>query len=181
MVQNLQVLLFSFFLLSTFSALPSSSLSSIYTSRFGTHILFSYSSLSLSSHSPVSSLKDMYTNLLTVAAKKYVSVVGVKPIGNYAVQVHILHLRSPSPPLSSPLSSLPFPLSLPSSSSPFFLIYFIQLLFDDRHETGIYSWDLLYDLGQNKWAVMRRYLTEMKKWGRKRVPRESKKKEEESP
>ncbi len=34
--------------------------------------------------------------------------------------------------------------------------YAVQLVFDDGHDTGIYSWDTLYELGENKarnWAV----------------------------
>jgi DUF971 family protein len=34
--------------------------------------------------------------------------------------------------------------------------YAIRIIFDDKHETGIFSWDLLHDLGQNfatRWAA----------------------------
>lgn len=44
-----------------------------------------------------------------VYGKKDVNIVGIDPVGHYAV----------------------------------------KLIFDDGHQTGIYSWDVLYDLGQN--------------------------------
>ncbi|MEZ5994189.1 MAG: gamma-butyrobetaine hydroxylase-like domain-containing protein [Hyphomonadaceae bacterium] len=35
--------------------------------------------------------------------------------------------------------------------------YAVRIVFDDGHDTGLYSWDLLYDFGRNKDAIMRRY------------------------
>ncbi|MGD8484303.1 MAG: DUF971 domain-containing protein [Thioalkalispiraceae bacterium] len=46
--------------------------------------------------------------------------------------------------------------------------YAIQLFFDDNHDTGIYSWETLYDLGKNydtKWAD---YLKRLEEAGHKR-------------
>lgn len=35
--------------------------------------------------------------------------------------------------------------------------YAVQLFFDDGHDTGIYSWTFLYDLGKNMEANLARY------------------------
>lgn len=35
--------------------------------------------------------------------------------------------------------------------------YAVRIVFDDGHDTGLYSWDLLYQLGAEKDALMRRY------------------------
>jgi DUF971 family protein len=36
--------------------------------------------------------------------------------------------------------------------------YAIRILFDDGHDTGIYSWRYLRELGENREALWRRYL-----------------------
>ena len=36
--------------------------------------------------------------------------------------------------------------------------YAVRILFDDRHDTGIYSWDYLYQLGKEQPARWRDYL-----------------------
>ena len=36
--------------------------------------------------------------------------------------------------------------------------YAVRLIFDDLHDTGIYSWDYLYELGHTQDTVWRRYL-----------------------
>ena len=46
--------------------------------------------------------------------------------------------------------------------------YAIQLYFDDEHNTGIYSWDTLYTLGQNQEALWKDYLDRLEKAGHKR-------------
>ncbi|MGH8120084.1 MAG: gamma-butyrobetaine hydroxylase-like domain-containing protein [Gammaproteobacteria bacterium] len=46
--------------------------------------------------------------------------------------------------------------------------YAIKLIFDDGHQTGIYSWDYLYDMGCNQEQYWREYLTELDKAGHKR-------------
>ena len=46
--------------------------------------------------------------------------------------------------------------------------YAIQLFFDDNHDTGIYSWDTLYNLGKNKEENWKNYLEEMKAAGHTR-------------
>lgn len=48
--------------------------------------------------------------------------------------------------------------------------YAIQLRFSDGHDTGIYSWDLLYDYGQRQQALWERYLTRLREAGAAREP-----------
>ena len=48
--------------------------------------------------------------------------------------------------------------------------YAVRLMFDDLHDTGIYTWDYLYELGQNrdrKWAA---YLQALEAGGLSRDP-----------
>jgi len=35
--------------------------------------------------------------------------------------------------------------------------YAVRISFDDGHDTGLYSWDLLYDLGRDKEKLLRVY------------------------
>ena len=46
--------------------------------------------------------------------------------------------------------------------------YAIQLFFDDNHDTGIYSWDTLYSLGQNHETLWQEYLDKLKAAGHER-------------
>lgn len=46
--------------------------------------------------------------------------------------------------------------------------YAIRLIFDDRHDTGIFSWDLLYRLGQEYPARWRKYLDALERAGKSR-------------
>ena len=43
--------------------------------------------------------------------------------------------------------------------------YAIQIYFDDEHNTGIYSWDTLYNLGTNKEKNWQDYLDRLKTAG----------------
>ena len=45
--------------------------------------------------------------------------------------------------------------------------YAIQPTFDDGHDTGIYSWETLYDLGKNRDSYWKRYLENLEKAGHK--------------
>ncbi|MDQ4136152.1 MAG: DUF971 domain-containing protein [Pseudomonadota bacterium] len=66
----------------------------------------------------------------TVPGKRYVEIIGVEPVGNYAV----------------------------------------KLRFDDMHDTGIYGWDYLHELGARhgeKWA---NYLADLDAKGLSRDP-----------
>jgi len=46
--------------------------------------------------------------------------------------------------------------------------YAVQLSFDDNHDTGIYSWDTLYNLGENHATLWPEYLKRMEEAGHKR-------------
>ena len=48
--------------------------------------------------------------------------------------------------------------------------YAIQLSFSDGHDTGIYSWDLLYDFGLLQEEMWQRYLDRMIEAGASREP-----------
>jgi len=48
--------------------------------------------------------------------------------------------------------------------------YAIQLTFSDGHDTGIYSWDLLYDYGLHQEEMWRRYVKRMEEAGTNREP-----------
>ncbi|MCG6899535.1 MAG: DUF971 domain-containing protein [Gammaproteobacteria bacterium] len=43
--------------------------------------------------------------------------------------------------------------------------YAIQPTFDDGHDTGIYSWETLYDLGRNRDRYWKEYLEKLEKAG----------------
>jgi DUF971 family protein len=36
--------------------------------------------------------------------------------------------------------------------------YAVRIVFDDHHDTGIYSWSYLYELGRDREAIWQRYL-----------------------
>ncbi len=46
--------------------------------------------------------------------------------------------------------------------------YAIKLIFTDGHDTGLYSWDYLYDLGQKQSQLWAEYLTRLMAAGIKR-------------
>jgi len=46
--------------------------------------------------------------------------------------------------------------------------YAVQLHFDDDHNTGIYSWETLYDLGVNQQQLWKDYLERLEQAGHKR-------------
>lgn len=48
--------------------------------------------------------------------------------------------------------------------------YAVRLTFDDGHDTGLYSWDLLVDLGRNKTRHWTEYLDELREKGLSRDP-----------
>lgn len=48
--------------------------------------------------------------------------------------------------------------------------YALQLVFDDGHDTGLYSWRYLYELCQNQEARWQEYLTRLDKAGANRDP-----------
>lgn len=46
--------------------------------------------------------------------------------------------------------------------------YAVQLVFSDGHDSGLYSWDYLHDLGVNQEALWQRYLERMEEAGASR-------------
>ena len=48
--------------------------------------------------------------------------------------------------------------------------YAIRLIFDDLHDTGIYSWSYLYQLGRDHGQIWSCYLEELEKRGLSRDP-----------
>ena len=48
--------------------------------------------------------------------------------------------------------------------------YAIQLKFSDGHDTGIYSWDLLYDYGERQDKMWQQYLERLREAGASRDP-----------
>tara|TARA_B100001123_G_scaffold438230_1_gene572677 strand:- start:3812 stop:4195 length:384 start_codon:yes stop_codon:yes gene_type:complete len=48
--------------------------------------------------------------------------------------------------------------------------YAIRIRFDDLHETGLYSWSYLYELGLNQDLLWRKYLNALKAKGLSRYP-----------
>ena len=52
--------------------------------------------------------------------------------------------------------------------------YAVQPTFSDGHSTGIYSWDLLYDYGENQDEMWREYLQRLEAAGASREAKPSK-------
>ncbi len=51
--------------------------------------------------------------------------------------------------------------------------YAVQLTFSDGHDTGIYSWDLLYEYGARQNEMWQQYLKRMEEAGASREPQSS--------
>jgi len=51
--------------------------------------------------------------------------------------------------------------------------YAIRIKFDDLHDTGIYTWDYLYELGVKQEEIWARYLETLAEKGLSRDPRNS--------
>ncbi|MBP2228206.1 gamma-butyrobetaine hydroxylase-like domain-containing protein [Azospirillum agricola] len=66
----------------------------------------------------------------TVAGRRHVGVMGVEPVGNYAVRI----------------------------------------LFDDLHDSGIFSWTYLYEIGADQDRLWAEYLAELEAKGLSRDP-----------
>lgn len=77
--------------------------------------------------SPSAEVRGHGAEILQVGKEK-VKVVGVEPVGNYAV----------------------------------------RLKFDDGHDTGLYSWPVLHELGKNQPGNWERYLRRLKEAGYQR-------------
>lgn len=48
--------------------------------------------------------------------------------------------------------------------------YALKLTFDDGHDSGLYTWDYLYELGQHQVARWHDYLQQMEEAGESREP-----------
>lgn len=48
--------------------------------------------------------------------------------------------------------------------------YAVKIAFDDLHDTGIYTWDLLYDMGKDQDAMWSNYLADLESAGLSRDP-----------
>lgn len=48
--------------------------------------------------------------------------------------------------------------------------YAIRIVFDDGHDTGIYSWEFLHDLGSNQDKYWQDYVTDLKTANASRLP-----------
>jgi len=48
--------------------------------------------------------------------------------------------------------------------------YAVQLVFSDGHDSGLYSWDYLHDLGVRQEALWKQYLERMNEAGARREP-----------
>ncbi|MGD9583464.1 MAG: gamma-butyrobetaine hydroxylase-like domain-containing protein [Lysobacterales bacterium] len=47
--------------------------------------------------------------------------------------------------------------------------YAVQLAFDDGHDSGLFSWDTLYDLGRNQASYWQQYLNDLAAAGKSRA------------
>ena len=47
--------------------------------------------------------------------------------------------------------------------------YALKLVFDDGHDTGIYTWDYLYELGKKQESLWNTYLDELHRTGKSRA------------
>ncbi len=66
----------------------------------------------------------------TIAGRRHVGIMGIEPVGNYAIRIK----------------------------------------FDDLHDTGIFSWTYLYNLGRDQDQVWRDYLAALDAKGLSREP-----------
>lgn len=73
-------------------------------------------------YSPSAEVRGHGGEGVLVTDKKNVNIVGIDPVGNYA----------------------------------------IKIIFDDGHDTGLYSWSTLYDLGVNHKKYWQQYLERVK-------------------
>ena len=51
--------------------------------------------------------------------------------------------------------------------------YALKLTFDDGHDSGLFTWDYLYELGKRQDELWQDYLAELKAAGKSRDPSES--------
>ena len=51
--------------------------------------------------------------------------------------------------------------------------YAVRLIFSDSHNSGLFSWDLLYQLGHERQKIWQRYLDRLAEAGVERAPQEN--------
>lgn len=51
--------------------------------------------------------------------------------------------------------------------------YALKITFDDGHDSGLFTWEYLYQLGQRQAELWAEYLVDLKKAGKSRDPSES--------
>jgi len=51
--------------------------------------------------------------------------------------------------------------------------YALKITFDDGHDSGLFTWEYLYQLGQRQAELWAEYLADLKKAGKSRDPSES--------
>lgn len=50
--------------------------------------------------------------------------------------------------------------------------YALRIFFSDGHNSGLYTWDYLYELGENREVLWRKYLDQLQRAGKSRDPNE---------
>ncbi|MBF0157752.1 MAG: DUF971 domain-containing protein [Magnetococcales bacterium] len=48
--------------------------------------------------------------------------------------------------------------------------YAVKITFSDGHDTGVFSWEVLWDLGENQDAYWKAYLQDLERTGKRRKP-----------
>ena len=48
--------------------------------------------------------------------------------------------------------------------------YAVRLIYTDSHNSGLYTWDYLYELGQNRLNIWQAYLAQLQDAGHSRLP-----------
>ncbi len=51
--------------------------------------------------------------------------------------------------------------------------YAVRLIYSDSHSSGLYTWDYLYELGNNRYCKWQDYLAQLKDAGEQREPQEN--------
>ena len=89
-----------------------------------------------------------------IFGRRHVGIMSAEPVGNYGVR----------------LASSICKFTLQVIHDLYKIIFFVRIIFDDLHKTGIYTWDYFYHLGSNKFSLMRNYIKTLKKHGVSRDP-----------
>ena len=99
--------------------------------EFDNGVTFRYAAEFLRVHSPSAEVQGHSPDQRQlVPGRRHVGIIGVDPVGNYA----------------------------------------IKIAFDDLHDTGIYSWERLYEFGQRYDEMWRTYRQELENAGLRRDP-----------